>query len=158
MFFVFHFHWKKAPIICKYYQRRIQGCCNIQDEALCDLVPVIWKIIGNVVHDQANAFLSDENILYSYQSDYRANHSTDLGLPIFRKLAKLANLKICYKSLKQLNSQRETIQWFRSYLSERICLVNTERKLLDIGKTSSRVPKGSLLGPPLFLIYVNDTP
>ena len=42
------------------------------------LLPVISKIIGKVVHDQTNAFLSDENILYNYQSGFRVNHSTNL--------------------------------------------------------------------------------
>ena len=129
--------------------------CSSSPRSASGLVSVISKIIGNVVHDQTNAFLSDENILYSHQSDYRADHSTDLGLSIFRKLL---IMKTCYKSLKQLDSQRETIQWFRSHLSERIYLVNAERKLLDFGKTSYWVLKGSLLGSPLFLIYVNDTP
>ena len=44
------------------------------------LLPVISKIIEKVVHDQTNAFLSDENILYNYQSGFRANHSTNLCL------------------------------------------------------------------------------
>ena len=42
------------------------------------LLPVNSKIIEKVVHDQTNAFLSDENVLYNYQSGFRANHSTNL--------------------------------------------------------------------------------
>ena len=44
------------------------------------LPTVISKIIEKVIHDQTNAFLSDENILYNYQSGFRANHSTNLCL------------------------------------------------------------------------------
>ena len=55
--------------------------------------------------------------------------------------------------LQKLKAIRFTdLQWFRSYLSERIFLVN------KIGKISSEVPKGSILGPLLFLIYVNNMP
>ena len=35
-------------------------------------------MIEKVVHDQINAFLSDENMLYNYQSGFRANHSVNL--------------------------------------------------------------------------------
>ena len=38
------------------------------------LLPVISKVIQKVAHDQKNAFPSDENILYNYQSRFRANH------------------------------------------------------------------------------------
>ena len=51
-----------------------------------------------------------------------------------------------------------TLQWFRSYLSEQIFLVNSESKLSDFGKISCGVPEGSILGPLLFLIYGNDMP
>ena len=52
------------------------------------LLPVISKIIEKVVHDQTNAFLSDENILYNYQSGFRANHSTNLCLSFLTKVLK----------------------------------------------------------------------
>ena len=39
--------------------------------------PVHSKIIEKVVHDQKSAFLSDENIVYNYQSGFIANHSTN---------------------------------------------------------------------------------
>ena len=41
---------------------------------LISLPPIIFKIIEKVVHDQTNAFLSDKNTLYNYQSDFRASH------------------------------------------------------------------------------------
>ena len=44
------------------------------------LLPVISKIIEKLVHNQTNAFLPDENILYNYQSSFRANHSINLCL------------------------------------------------------------------------------
>ena len=51
-----------------------------------------------------------------------------------------------------------TLQWFRSYLSERVCFVNIESKLLDFGKVSCGVPQGSIVGSLLFFICVKDMP
>ena len=57
-------------------------------------------------------------------------------------------MKSSYKSVKQLDSQREPLQWFRSYLSERIFLVNTKSKLSDFGEKFLRVTIRVYLRPP----------
>ena len=44
------------------------------------LLPPISKILERVIHDLANAFLSDEDRLFNYQSGFRGNHSTNLCL------------------------------------------------------------------------------
>ena len=63
-------------------------------------------------------------------------------------------IKSCYKSLKQLDSQRKLCSsGFRSYLSERI-----KSKPSDFGKIYCGISQGSILGPLLLLIYVNNVP
>ena len=100
------------------------------------LLPVISKITEKVVHDQTNAFLTDENILYHYQSGLRENHSTNFDT-IDHEILK-----------KPIRFSKGTLQWFRSYLSERIFLVNIESKLSDFGKSSCGVPPRVYLRPP----------
>ena len=68
------------------------------------------------------------------------------------------NHEILLQKLKAIRFPKITLQWFRSYLSEHIFLVNIENKLSDFGKMFYWVPQGSILGPLLSLIYVNDMP
>ena len=64
--------------------------------------------------------------------------------------------EILLQKLKAIKFSESTIKWFKSYLSERIFLVNIENKLSNFGKISCGVPQRSILGSLLFLIYVND--
>ena len=59
------------------------------------------------------------------------------------------------QKLKAIKFSELSVQWFRSYLCDRIFLVETENKLSDFGKISCGFPQGSILGPLLFLIYGN---
>ena len=143
------------------------------------LLPSISKIIERVIHDQTNAFLSYEDVLYNYQSDFRGNYSTNLCLffltdKVLKEFDKglltgmiLIDLQTAFdtidheillQKLKAIKFSESTIKWFKSYLSERIFLVNIENKLSDTGKISCGVPQRSILGPLLFLIYVNNMP
>ena len=44
------------------------------------LLLIISKVIERIVHDQTNKFLSENNILYNFQSGIRPNHSANLYL------------------------------------------------------------------------------
>ena len=63
---------------------------------------------------------------------------------------------ILLMKMEALVFSQDVIRWFRSYLSDRRQLVDLSGTLSSSAAISCGVPQGSILGPLLFLIYVND--
>ena len=65
---------------------------------------------------------------------------------------------ILLEKMSCLGFAGKTIAWYTSYLTNRSFIVNVGKEFSSPDKLSCGVPQGSILGPLLFLLYVNDMP
>ena len=141
------------------------------------LLNIVSKVFEKVMYTRLVSFLENQKILYNKQFGFRKLHSTYMALMLLvDKITKVIKMEeyrigvfldfskafdtvdhaILLLKFYHYGIRGSALSWFNSYLSNRKQYMSYDNMPSTIRTISCGVPQGSILGPVLFLLYMND--
>uniref|UniRef100_A0A3B1JMG1 Reverse transcriptase domain-containing protein n=1 Tax=Astyanax mexicanus TaxID=7994 RepID=A0A3B1JMG1_ASTMX len=124
-------------------------------------LPFLAKLLEKVVYSQLLPFLNHNSVFETFQSGFKAMHSTESALlKVTNDLlltvdsGKGAILMLLDLKKQWVGLQGVALKWFKSYLEDWTFSVNLANCYSSSADVRCGVPQGSILGPILFSLYM----
>ena len=168
--------WKQANVKALFKKGKRTQCSNYRPVSLTSIV---CKIFETIIRDKITYFLESHALITHHQHGFRTGHScTTQLLELMEDFTNFYEMEIPFdciyldfaKAFDRVSHQRlltklynigirgNLMNWIKDFLKGREQRVVVNNEYSDWASVVSGIPQGSVLGPSIFTIFINDIP